>query len=320
MKLINKKTFIFIFFFGLACGIIVHKKKPFPYKAVYKFFHDLIDPDGPWTIGMYEGEDLFNLKPMQSVNNPILTAKNVTDIDAQFVADPFFIYKDKKYTMFFEMLNRETNQGDIGYAESLDGKKWTYRKKIIDEPFHLSYPYVFKFEDNYYLIPESYQDASVRLYKAISFPDQWQYMGNLLTGHAFIDPSIFRHQDKWWLFTYEWDGMLNLFYADSLRGNWKPHPMNPIVKLNHKTSRPAGRVIIDNGKVFRFAQDGEDHYGKQVFAFEITELTEDSYTEKMITKPIIANTGTGWNAKGMHNIDLIRKNGKWMAVVDGRDN
>ena len=40
--------------------------------------------------------------------------------------------------MFFEVLNRETDNGDIGYAVSKDGKQWDYKSIIIDEDFHLS--------------------------------------------------------------------------------------------------------------------------------------------------------------------------------------
>jgi len=102
--------------------------------------------------------------------------------------------------MFFEVMNRATDKGDIGYAESEDGIKWNYGKIIINEKFHLSYPYVFEWGDSYYMIPESVNDFSVRLYKAISFPEKWEYLGNLLSGYKNADPSIFRYDDKWWMF------------------------------------------------------------------------------------------------------------------------
>jgi hypothetical protein len=90
--------------------------------------------------------------------------------------------------MFFEVLKRANSQGGIGYAESEDGKKWEYKKIIIDEPFHLSYPYMFKWEGSYCRIPESQEDLSIRLYRATSFPGEWQFVKSIINGEYCVDP------------------------------------------------------------------------------------------------------------------------------------
>lgn len=309
---------------GVFFGIAIDKYKVLTNRYIKAVYHDLTQAFpktyGPWSIGIYEGTTPFNLADPKEISNPVLTGKDVVDIDASFVADPFLVFKDGKYFMFFEVLNRETNQGDIGYAESIDGKYWEYRKVIIDETFHLSYPYVFEWDDDYYLIPESYQDLSVRLYKAVSFPDKWKYVGNLLNGYRYVDPSIFRHKDEWWLFVATpSNDVLNLYYSSDLLGEWKPHPMNPIVKFDKNIARPAGRVITHDGRLYRLTQDDYPSYGIQVFAFEIIELTRKSYAEKIVSeKPVVTMTGKGWNAAGMHHVDLHQIGDKWMAVVDGR--
>ena len=94
----------------------------------------------------------------------------------------------------------------------------TIRKVVLDEEFHLSYPYVFEWKNEYYLIPESNEDLAVRLYKAESFPDKWEYIGNLISGYHFIDPSIVYYKNIWWLFvaTVPDDGVINLYYSDNL--------------------------------------------------------------------------------------------------------
>ena len=186
----------------------------------------------------------------------------------------------------------------------------------------MAYPYVFEFDDEYYLIPESHNDLSVRLYKAVSFPDKWEYVGNLLTGYHYVDPSIFRHNDKWWLFvnTFPKSDVLNLYYSNNLLSEWKPHPMNPIVKFDKHFARSAGRVISYNDKLYRMTQDDYPNYGIRVYATEINELTEKSYIEKTIVeKPIVNLAGEGWNETGMHHVDLHKRGDMWMAVVDGRN-
>lgn len=307
---------------GIFFGIIIHKYEIFPYGYIKKAYHySTQETYGPWSIGIYEGPTPFNLSDPEEISNPVLTGKDVDDIDARFVADPFMLFKNGKYSMFFEVLNRETNQGDIGYAESEDGKNWDYKKIIIDEKFHLSYPYIFEWDNNYYLIPESHEDFSVRLYKAISFPIKWEYIGNLLSGYSYVDPSIFRYKDKWWMFvSTEKSSVLNLYYSENLLTGWQSHPMNPIVKLDKNISRPGGRVIVYNDKLYRLTQDDDPSYGIQVFAFEITELTEKTYEEKMVSEtPVVTKTGNGWNAAGMHHVDPHKVGNKWISVVDGRN-
>ena len=308
---------------GIVCGVLLHKYQMRFRKYLTVVYHYLLPRQaktyGPYAIGIYEGLTPFDLSSPKEIANPVLTGADVVDIDARFVADPFIVCKDGGYTMFFEVMNRRSNQGDIGYAESSDGRHWKYKKIVIHEKFHLSYPYVFEWNNDYFMIPESCNDLSVRLYKAKSFPTDWQYIGNILSGYPFVDASIFRYQDKWWLFvsTPESDS-LNLYYSNELMSGWTPHPMNPIVKYNKHTARPGGRVVTFGGKTYRLTQDDFPTYGIQVFAFEITELSKETYMEKLVMEaPVVAGSGHGWNAKGMHHVDLHKIGGKFIAAVDG---
>ncbi|MTJ07350.1 hypothetical protein [Anabaena sp. UHCC 0204] len=273
-----------------------------------------------WSIGIYTGESPFKLSSPENIQNPVLTAKDVTDITAKFVADPFMVYENGTWYMFFEVLNDVNNRGEIGLATSNNGFNWNYQQIVIKENFHLSYPYVFKVKDEYYMIPESYEANSVRLYKAVEFPTQWTLVKTLLEGDNYVDSSIFNFDEKWWIFTTSPQGnTLHLYYADELMGNWIQHPQIPLIEENLNTSRPGGRVLVWNGKIFRYTQDVEGNYGNQVRAYEITNLTTTNYQEKAIVdNPIIKASGYGWNKMGMHNIDPHQlDNGKWIACVDG---
>ena len=319
---INLILYVLAISSAVIFGIIIAKYEIFPYKYIKSLYgHISTYESGPWSIGIYEGVNPFDIKPPDKIINPVLTRKNVTDIKTKFVADPFIVFNNKKFYMFFEAFNKDTSQGDIGYAESIDTYHWVYKRIIIDEPFHLSYPYVFKWNEEFYLIPESSRDLSVRLYKALLFPYKWKYIGNLLSGYAYKDPSILRYNNKWWLFVGGYlNSVLNLYYSDDLLTGWKPHPMNPIVKFDKKIARPGGRVIIYNSKIYRMAQDNEASYGIQVSPIEVYKLSEALYAEKKINnKAIVSFTNKGWNAAGMHHIDLLHIKDKWIAAVDGRD-
>jgi beta-xylosidase len=277
-----------------------------------------------WSIGIYTGKSPVDLDAPKGIKNPVLTRRNVSDVRAGFVADPFMIKVDSTWFMFFEVLNQQTRRGEIGLATSEDTVNWKYEQIVLAEPFHLSYPYVFEWMNEYYMVPESHQANSIRLYKASKFPTEWSFVGNIKSGASFLDASIFRHADKWWLFTetnpqHNFD-TLRLYYADELLGSWIEHPKSPIITGNAHIARPGGRVLVMNDKIIRYTQDCQPDYGTQLRAFEITELTTTSYQEREIDQNLVLEpTGVGWNGAGMHHIDphLIHEE-QWIACVDGR--
>jgi len=307
----RKKVIIIV---GLGCvisGVFIWRLRDIPFFATQP----------KWSIGIYRGTFPVKFDSPDNVRNPVLTANDVTDVAADYVADPFMIREDSTWYMFFEVMNAQTHQGDIGLAVSKDGLNWVYQHIVLDEPFHLSYPYVFKWRKDYYMIPESSRANSIRLYKAVGFPTQWSFVGTLLYG-VFVDPSILRHDGRWWLFAGTHPGRndtLRLYYASDLGGPWIEHPESPIVDGDAHTARPGGRVSVFDGHIVRYAQDDAPTYGNGVRAFEITELTPFRYAEKEILEtPILKPSGTGWNAAGMHTIDPHHLYGNtWIACVDG---
>lgn len=305
---------------GMAYGVAFLRYEVFPYQLVQDFRARGEPTHGPWSIGIYEGDTPLDLAPAEGVDNPVLTALDVTDTDAVFVADPFMITEGGRHHMFFEVLDRATNKGDIAYAVSDDGRSWDYQRIVLDEEFHLSYPYVFEWEGEYWMVPETFEDSSVRLYRATSFPEEWEYVGNLLSGYRYTDASLVRHEDRWWLFvTTTANDVLNVYHADELTGPWQPHAMNPVVKDDLDQARPGGRMLQYDGRLFRLTQDDYPSYGLQVYAREILELTPSSYVERPVRdEAIVAGSGSGWNGAGMHHIDAHLVDGRWLAMVDGR--
>ncbi len=277
-----------------------------------------------WSIGLYEGPDPVTLLPAPGIVNPILKARDVTDIKARFVADPFMISHNGQFYLFFEVLNEKRNSGEIGFAQSADLKTWSYGSIVLKEKFHLSYPYVFEHEGEIYMIPECAKSNAVRLYRATSFPSRWKFEASLIKGrkrHApLLDPSIVHHNGHWYLFSYARKlNNLHLFTAKELKGPWKEHPASPIVKDSQSFARPGGRVISHAGCLYRYAQDGIPRYGSKAWAFRITELTPESYHEVPCPNgPVVAEGREPWCNAGMHTVDAHRMDdGRWIAFVDG---
>jgi hypothetical protein len=273
-----------------------------------------------WSIGIYSGNTPYNLSYPENVINPVLTARDVTDIPATFVADPFMVFENNTWYMFFEVYVSQTGLGHIGVATSSIGLNWVYNQIVLKENFHTAYPYVFKWQNDYYMIPDTFSINSIRLYKATNFPYQWEFVTSLLNGPGYLDPSVVYYNNRWWLFTsVPSNDKLYLFYADNLLGPWTSHIMNPIISGNSNTARPGGRIVNYNGTFLRHAQDDNPTYGNAVHVFEITNLTTTSYSEReMPGSPFLKASGIGWNSKGMHNVDPIQiTNDNWIACVDG---
>jgi hypothetical protein len=263
------------------------------------------------------------MSDLSGAKNPILSRTHVTDIPAAFVADPFMIKEKNRWLLFFEVMNAKTFKGEIGLATSVDLSTWKYEKIVLRELFHLSYPYTFLHNGSYYLVPESRPARSVRLYKASSFPLEWGYERDLISGGDFADPSLFFHDGCWWMFVLEGSNNLCLFFAEDLLGEWRPHPHNPIIKADSTRARPGGRVTSFNGALIRYAQNCVPHYGYELRAFHLEVLTKTSYQEREclrspVLSPVKNNTVKVWNDLCMHHIDpFCIGEATWVACVDG---
>lgn len=302
---------VFCLALGFVGGMVVGIKRGVPF----------VTQREQWTIGIYRSDSPFHFNELQGWINPLFRAEDVTDVPAKFVADPFLVKEGDIWNLFFEVYNNDTKQGDLAVATSTNTWTWEYQKLIVDEPFHLSYPYVFKAEDGYYLIPESFEDNSIRLYKADNFPTEWSYVQTLVEGRDYVDNSIVFYNNRWWLFSsVTTNDQLYLHYADSLTGPWQEHPMSPIVVDDVHKARPSGRMIVFDGKLYRFTMDIDPPAGThQVMAYEITDITPTSYAETLAQDaPVVKPSGSGWNRDAMHQLDPVQVDeNSWIASVDG---
>jgi len=271
-----------------------------------------------WTIGIYSGVSPLQLAAPRDVRNPVLSGTDVNDLKVDTLAHPFMVVEGSRYYLFFTAKDLKTDMGGIGMAESDDGLHWRYQHIVVHEPFVLAHPFVFRWQNDYYMIPEAHTETAVRLYKATAFPDKWEYEKDLLKGDRFISPTLVRYKDMWWMFICaEGNETLRLFYAWDFRGPWTEHPLSPVIKKDLHTARPAGRPFLLDGRLYRLGQDCLPVYGYQVHAFQIAELSTKTYSEKMIDAPVVKASSHGWNAEAMHHVDAHQVGPiKWIAAVD----
>ena len=280
-------------------------------------------PVETYSIGMLRGESPWNLKS-NTISNPIISRKDFEGEEINFVADPFGYFKDDRWFLFYESMAVGSRKGKICVSQSSDLQSWTRGEVILEEPFHLSYPQIFEFDDELYMVPETYEKGEIRLYRCTHFPLEWKFEKVLLPIEA-VDSTLLQCGNQWWMFvcdTPKSHDRLRLYYSDDLKGEWTEHPQSPIYPKNNQNSRSAGKVMRYGDKIFRFAQDCSKFYGECVRAFEIEELNVSFYKEREIEmSPLIGPGSEFWNCISMHHLD-VHKLGKmdWIAFVDGRRN
>ena len=281
---------------------------------------ELESPRAPsnWSIGILKGATLHALEERPECTNPIFTKHDVIAPESEFVADPFLIKEGSRWHLFFELFNKLTNKGEIGLAQSEDLCSWQYQGVVLAEPFHLSFPFVFKVGTNYYMVPESRQAGAIRLYQAKSFPNDWAFKRELLTGQ-YSDPTAVFFNGRWWIFTNQAPYTLMIFSSPTLRGPFTPHPQNPIYRDDPSKARPAGKPVVIDGDLIRFVQDNREGYGKRVRAMKVTRLTTTEFKEQELSsEPLLTGSGSGWNGFGMHHISPVHlPNLSWVVAVDG---
>ena len=205
-----------------------------------------------------------------------------------FLADPFTITVNGATHLFVEEFPYDSRKGVIS-AYRLDGAKAERIGVVLEEPYHLSFPFVFEHGGEIYMVPEGGGGRSVKLYKASSFPTGWTEVKTLLSDVPAVDTLLFEHGSRWWMLTTiqgEGPGLnnaeLHAFHADSPLDEWTPHERNPIV-IDAGKGRNGGFVRVATARPCRVAQvPGFTFYGAGSAVYRIDELTPESYRETLV--------------------------------------
>ncbi len=152
-------------------------------------------------------------------------------------------------------------------------------------PVHLSYPFVVEDDGRLFCMPESSAAAEIALYELERFPDRWSKRTTLITGRGYVDATVFRYEQRWWLAASEVAAKganceLHLWFAERLGGPWTAHARNP-VKIDVRSARPAGAPFWADGAFYRPAQDCSSTYGARVVLNRVQVLTPHAFREEV---------------------------------------
>lgn len=255
-------------------------------------------------------------------NNAFYKFKYLVPPKDRFWADPFPVKVGNRYFIFIEEFIYADGKGHISVIE-IDRQRSTPPVKVLACDYHLSYPFVFEWENNFYMIPEASAKGGVDLYRSISFPHEWKLEKTLVPDVNATDATVFEKDGVWWMFVNigemkfptDWDE-LHIYHATNLTGEWRPHKLNP-VKTDVRSSRPAGRIFTWNGDLYRPAQDSSERYGYAISINRILLLTTDDYAEQEVSRILprwnkdIVGTHTLNTAEDLTVIDCLMRRSRF---------
>jgi hypothetical protein len=76
----------------------------------------------------------------------------------RFWADPFVISREGKFYVFVEEFIYSKNKGHISVLELDEKGQLLNSQKIIEQPYHMSYPFIFERDNVFYMIPEKHNE------------------------------------------------------------------------------------------------------------------------------------------------------------------
>lgn len=230
----------------------------------------------------------------------------------RFLADPFGAVIDGMPTLYCEEIDPATSRGVIIRLE-LHGNEIVPAERVLDEAYHLSYPYIFAHEHAWYAIPESCRNGEVALYRLERSGREWRKQGVLISGLRAVDSTVFVHDGMFWLLCgVNDDGpshKLHVYFAPALSGPWRPHPLNP-VKIDLRSARPAGAPFMLDGALHRPAQDCTRKYGRRLAIVRVNAIDERRYEEETVA---FIEPPRGMYGRGVHTLSAIGDS----TLVDG---
>ncbi len=264
-----------------------------------------------WNVGIIQ-QPISNF--LKSNNEPDICWLPTPD-KGKYLADPFGLIRDNRIFMLCEEFDYSRGKGRIVSFEQNDGKAFSKARVAIELPIHMSYPYLLECEGEVYCIPETHQAREISLYRADDFPYKWTKVVTLVKNFAGVDPTIFEYEGQWWLTCSKMEdgrGSTKLFiwHAKGVAGPWLPHRANP-VKVNIRSSRPAGTPFVYEGQLYRPAQDCSKIYGGRVVLNRIVKLTTEEFEEEHVTT---VEPSREPYLDGLHTISSVGN----VTMIDGR--
>jgi hypothetical protein len=233
-----------------------------------------------WRVGwrfVEPGNDVWTRRDLSGTRWNVLA-----DPVDHFHADPFPLSWQGRDYLFFEDLDHKTEKGIISVVAFDEEGRPGPSMPVLEEPWHLSYPFLMERGGQVFMIPESSVNRDIAIYRAVEFPLKWERHAVLVEGVEAADATVVEHDGLFFMFAVVRDGIggysdtLAIWWSADLFGPWQPHPENPVL-VDDRAARPAGNFVRQNGALYRPVQDCRRAYGSALGFMKVTRLDREGF-------------------------------------------
>lgn len=197
-------------------------------------------------------------------------------------ADPFPFYYRGEWYIFVEIYYLYHNKACLGYYKLSDPRRVHV---VLEEPFHLSYPNVFIWGEEVYMIPETHNARELRLYRARKFPDCWELDSVMLRDIDLADTSLYFQDDLIMMETME------DVYSDAKVYRNRLYQLDmdnrtvqeiPTGRSQYIDRRPAGNFFRVGNEVYHALQNCDHCYGEYMHIAKVCDFSLDGLIEREV--------------------------------------
>ena len=197
------------------------------------------------------------------------------------------IKQNGSHFCFVEDLDYNSNKGSIS-AYKITPSGHEVIGIVLEEEFHPSFPFIFEYEDEIFMCPETHEKKEIRDYKCIDFPSKCEFHKTLMRNVSAGDTIIFKHKNRWWLLTNidqscvaDHSCQLHVVSSDNpMSDEWVAHENNPVIF--YPLFARNGELIISDNEIYRvFQRQGFYMYGEAGGIARIARLSSTEYVEEV---------------------------------------
>jgi hypothetical protein len=233
-----------------------------------------------WFVAVRSQRDLFRAHQNQFVPEAF---REVPSPGGSELADPFVVEDNGRNWLFVEELPAGSVKGHLSVIELGRNGDFSQPVPVLEKPYHLSYPFVFRDQGEFFMLPETSANDSIELYRATRFPFEWKLHKVLFSNIRVVDTTpVFLDGIWYFLTTSARHGHETfLFWSTRLDGEWLYHPCNPICS-DVRRARGAGPLFRSGGALIRPAQDCSVRYGYAIALNRVLRISPTDYEEELI--------------------------------------
>lgn len=261
-----------------------------------------------WRV--VDGRDLRQTRTLSGTSWRV-----VPDPGFRFYADPFPVVHASRTYLFVEDFDHRQQKGVISVIPFDGNGARGPAQPVLEESWHLSYPFVFEWDKQIWMIPESSANRTVTLYRADPFPTRWVRECVLLDDIEASDATLLIRGGRFWMFAAtrdgagSWSDTLSIFQASSLSGPWEAHRANPVL-VDQAAARPAGAMFEQKGVLWRPVQDCSQGYGTGIGLAAVTALDNNRFEQNV--KAVI-RAPADWPGRRLHTLNRVGR----LEFIDG---